>query len=68
MPKKRSQKSTLRKGNSRCEGPGARMSSENLKFSEPRGMGGKTADKSREVGAGQVIQNFTEPVKLGAWD
>ena len=44
------------------------MSSENVKFSELRGMGGKTADKIREVGAGQVIESFTEPVKLGAWD
>ena len=43
------------------------MSSENLKFSELREMGGKTAD-IREVGAGQVIESFTEPVKLGAWD
>ena len=44
------------------------MSFENLKFSELRGMGRKTADKIREVGAGQVIQSFTEPAKLGAWD
>ena len=50
-----------------CKVPGVGMSSENLKFSELRGMGGKTAD-IREVGAGQVIESFTEPVKLGAWD
>ena len=40
------------------------MTSENLKFSELRGMGGSTAEKIREVGRGQVIQSFIESVQL----